>query len=552
MAKSSRTKNSILNLLSSLGGQLLITILRFVVRTVFIQTLGKSYLGINGYFADILNMLSLAELGFDTAINYKMYKPLAEHDDKRIRVLIKFYKLAYRAVGLVILSLGLLLIPLLPHLIKDYSHLVEIGINPPLIFVLFLLQTVFSYLFFAYRSAVMVANQKKYILDVADYIVTIAMNAAQIAILVLTKDFIIYTAAAIAFVVLKNFVNAMIAQKFYPQFFIPEPDRLSKEEVRDLFKDCGALFIYKINNTVLKATDNMVLGAFAGMVVVGLYSNYLLFYTTIKSYLRKLYSAVKASTGNLFATESVEAKYRFFEVMNFLTVILYGTAAIGIAVCANELITVWIGTDYLIAQPFSILVGIEILTSGLKQNLGQIRTVTGVFRQAWKRPILSAIINLVSSIILVQFIGIYGVILGTILADCLTNLAIDPKIIHKYSFEGYKPVSYYYIKNLKFLLVLAAVGAFDMWVCSWLLTGHGWFSVIIHIGIVALTVPSVFIFLYRKSYESKYLGSIIRRILGRTVRRKKPAQDAPESGEDRKDPVQAALESSEDREDPAE
>ena len=89
--KASRTKNSILNLLSSLGGQLLLTIFRFVVRTVFIYTLGKSYLGINGYFSDILNMLSLTELGFDTAINYKLYKPLADRDDKRVRVLMKFY-----------------------------------------------------------------------------------------------------------------------------------------------------------------------------------------------------------------------------------------------------------------------------------------------------------------------------------------------------------------------------------------------------------------------------------------------------------------------------
>ena len=522
MAKSnSRTKNSVLNLLSSIGGQLLVTVFKFVVRTVFIHTLGKSYLGINGYFSDILNMLSLTELGFDTAINFKLYKPLAEHDDKRVRVLLKFYKLAYRVVGLVILSLGLLLIPALPILIKDYDRLVEIGINAPLVFVLFLLQTVFSYLFFAYRTAVMKANQKKYILDVADYFVTIAANISQIAVLVLTRDFIIYTATAVFFTIVKNGVNAVIAQKYYPQFFIREEESLSKEEVRDLFKDCGALFIYKVNGTVLKATDNMVLGAFVGMAMVGLYSNYLLFYTTIKSFVRQLYTAVKASTGHLFATENVETQYRFFETMNFLTIILYGTAAVGVSVCANELITTWIGTDYLIAQPFSILIGIEILTNGLKQNLGQIRTVTGVFRQAWKRPILSAVINLVSSVIMVQFIGIYGVILGTIMADVLTNLSIDPKIIHKYSFNDYMPVSTYYKKNLLYILILFIAGAVDMWLCSTILTGHGWLSVMVHIIIVALTIPTVFVGLYWKTGECIYLRSVAKRILGKAFNRRR-------------------------------
>lgn len=512
--KASRTTNSIFNLMSSLGGQLLVTIFRFVVRTVFIQTLGKSYLGINGYFSDILYMLSLTELGFDTAINFKLYKPLADGDAKRVRVLMKFYKLAYRAVGIAILLIGLLLIPALPYLIKDYSRLATIGINAPLVFVLFLLQSVSSYLFFAYRSAILTANQKKYILDIAGYFITVATNITQILVLIFFKDFIIYTAVVILFNLLRNLLNAYITQRYYPQFFVREPDNLSKEEIWELFKDCGALFIYKINGIVLKATDNMVLGAFGGMEIVGLYSNYLLFFSVIKAYLRKLYSAVKASSGNLFATESIEKRYEFFQTMNFLTIVLYGTAAVGVAVCANELINIWIGADYLIAQPFSILIGIEVLTNGLKQNLGQIRTITGVFRQAWKRPIASAIINLVSSIVLFQFIGIYGVILGTILADTLTNLAVDPRVIHQYSFNNYKPVSVYFRKNGIYLLILLAVGAFDMWLCSWLAVGLGWFSVILHILIVGLSVPAVFIALYRKTPECQYVKSIITRLLG--------------------------------------
>ena len=88
--RESRTVNSIRNVTTSIGGQFLTSILRFAVRTVFIHTLGKPYLGINGLFSDILTMLSLTELGFDTAINFKLYKPLIEGDIKRIRILMKF------------------------------------------------------------------------------------------------------------------------------------------------------------------------------------------------------------------------------------------------------------------------------------------------------------------------------------------------------------------------------------------------------------------------------------------------------------------------------
>ena len=78
MAKNSRTKNSILNLLTGFGGEFLVIILKFVTRMVFIATLGKAYLGINGLFSDILQMLSLTELGFEAAAIEKLGTLFAE------------------------------------------------------------------------------------------------------------------------------------------------------------------------------------------------------------------------------------------------------------------------------------------------------------------------------------------------------------------------------------------------------------------------------------------------------------------------------------------
>ena len=519
MTKASRTRNAVINIMTSLGGQLLTTVLKFVTRTVFIHTLGKSYLGINGLFSDIMTMLSLTELGFDTAINFKLYKPLAERDDKRVRMLLKFYKLAYNVVGMVILLIGLCLIPALPFLIKEYDSLDALGINAPLIFVLYILQTVSSYLFFAYRSGIMKANQKKYILDIADYSISIVNNIVQILVLVYLKSFVLYTATLIGFNILKNLINAVIAQRYYPQFFRKESDSLSKEEVIDMLKDCGALFTYKVNNVVVKATDNTVISAFIGIMAVGLYSNYLLFYTTIKSFFDKIYSAVKASMGNLFATESMEKRYSFFQIMNFISILLFGTAGVGVSVCADELISVWVGGDYVIVQPFALLVGTEILFHGLKINLGQIRSVSGIFRQMWLRPILGIIINLGVSICLVHVCGIYGVIIGTIVADVLTNFMVDPVVIHKYSFQYYKPVSEYYKKNLIYFVILAVLCAADMWLCGVFFIGHGWFSVIVHAAIVAVTVPSAFIVLFWKSHECKYLVQLAKRILGKVFKR---------------------------------
>lgn len=517
MKNNSRTKNSILNLLTGFGGQLFTTVLSFVVRTVFIRTLGKEYLGINGLFSNILSMLSLTEFGLDTAINFKLYKPLAEHDECRIRVLMKFYRNAYRIVGAVILVLGLCLIPALPLLIKDYDSLEALGINAVLIFVLFLLQSVSSYLFFASRSAIIKADQKQHIVDISEWCVSIFKTVSSIVILLMFKNFVLYTASIIAFSILQNFVNAIIAKRLYRYAFTPTKDKLSKEELVDTFKDLSAVFVNKANNVVVKSTDNIVLSAFIGLAIVGLYSNYLLFYTTIRSILSRVYTAFKASAGNLFAIESTKTKYQFFENMNYLSALLFGTACVGVAVVADELITVWIGSEYVIPQPFALLVGIEILFVGLKLNLGQIRNVAGAFRQMWFRPILGIIINLGVSIVFVQFLGIYGVLIGTIAADVLANFLVDPSIIHKHVFENIKPVSTYYFRNFLYFLVLAVVGLLDWLFCQNVLVGYGWLSVIVHAVVCGASVPLSFLLVFRKRHETAYFLDKARSILRRKI-----------------------------------
>ncbi len=79
----SRTKNTILNLLSSYASALVVLVFRFVTRTVFINYLGAEYLGISGLFTNILSFLSLSELGIGTAIVFALFKPIEEKDEAK-------------------------------------------------------------------------------------------------------------------------------------------------------------------------------------------------------------------------------------------------------------------------------------------------------------------------------------------------------------------------------------------------------------------------------------------------------------------------------------
>lgn len=505
MKEFSRTKNSVLGMITGFAGQILIILINFVCRTVFIRYLGVEYLGINGLFSDILSMLSLAELGFDTAISFRLYKPIAEKDTNRVQAYLAFFKRAYIIIGSVVFLSGLVIIPFLKFFIADYDSLANLGINAAFVFILFLIQNASTYLFFAYRSIVLKVDQKKYILDLIGILTSIFSGIAKILVIIFLKSFIAYIICATLFLIIQNLINAIVATRLYPEYFAKHNNRITKEERIDLFKDCGALFVYKINGVVMKATDNLVLSAFIGLAIVGRYSNYTMIYLAIFGILRTIYLSVKASMGNLFVTENVQKKYFFFEVMNFLSIILYGTAAIGIACVSNEIIVMWIGPEYVLPQPFPIILGVELLLTGLKENLAQIRHVSGVFKQMWFRPVLGSIINIVFSILLVKRFGISGVVMGTILAAIFANLLVDPLVIHKFSFSKYKTASYYYKKNLLFVAMLGIIGLCVFILCKNIIFNNVFLSIITHIVICSITVPFALVLLFWRREECVYI-----------------------------------------------
>ena len=121
--KKSRTTNSFYNFITGIGGYAITTVADFIVRTVFIATLGK------GLFSNVLSMLSLAELGVGSAIVYKLYKPLSENDQQRVAILMKFYRRAYTIIGGTIALVGVCIIPLLPTLIKGYNTYANLQLN---------------------------------------------------------------------------------------------------------------------------------------------------------------------------------------------------------------------------------------------------------------------------------------------------------------------------------------------------------------------------------------------------------------------------------------
>lgn len=491
----------------------LLPLLNFITRSVFIRCLGENYLGIEGVFTNILSFLSLANLGFDSAIAYELYRPLENKDFPRVHALMELYRQVYRIIGCVVFVLGLCIIPLLPHFVKDYELFGQLGLNPVVVFLMYLLNNAASYWFFAYKTTLVHAAQKKYLLTIAGYAVSIVGALAQILALVLTHNFLIYLAVQILFVILRQLLNAVVCDRCFPFLKEKASETVSKTERKRIFKDCYAIFFHRVNGTVLNVSDTFVLTSMAGMWFVGRYSNYLAIKNAIYGVVSIISSSLQASIGSLFSVDRKDWTRLLYRATTYATSLLYGIAAIGFAVLANEFIAdIWIGDPFVVTTwdaggrtvitPVALLIGVELYCSGHANVTALFRSGSGLFYRLRYRPIYTILINLVVSVLTVPHLGMAGCVLGTIAALLTGEILIDCFFINREALDQ-SPIPYL-LRLLWQTALIAVSGALCFWLCGRIpLAGIPGFLVR---GVICVVVPSaVFLGCTFRTTEFRYL-----------------------------------------------
>lgn len=493
----SRTKNSIINSSVSIITQVLTVIINFIVKTVFIKVLGSEYLGLNGLFSNIITMLSLADLGIGIAIPYSLYKPLADKDEKKIRILMKYYSKIYNVIGVIVLSIGLALIPFLPLIIKDMPDIPNIS----LIYALFVIHSASSY-FFVYKKLLIDSDQKSYITSKIIFTFSTVLSIIQVIILLLTKNYILFLLSSIITVVLQNIYICYKADKMYPYIKIKEKDKLSKEEYKEIKRNISSLFIYKVGSVVSNGTDNIVISKIIGLVAVGIYSNYLLIINSITNILNQIFNAITSSIGNLVVTSNKERSKEVYENLSFANFVIYGFTSIGIFVLINPFIKIWIGEEYLLSPFVAFLLSFNLYIGGMNSVTTSFRNAYGLFYKAKYRPIFMCILNLVVSIILAFPLGIAGVVIGTIVSRIFTIVWLDPYVIYKYGFNE-SPKKYYF-KYIEYLLIYLLLSILLYFVFNLVPIANIFLFILVGI-LLTISVIGFIIIVYNKSSEYKYL-----------------------------------------------
>ncbi|SFL16095.1 Membrane protein involved in the export of O-antigen and teichoic acid [Paenibacillus sp. 1_12] len=500
-----RIKNSIVNISAGLANQVIITVLSFFSRTIFIHTLGIEYLGVNGLFTNILAMLTLAEAGIGSSIVYSLYKPIAENNREKIYALMRLYKKAYGIIALVVLVLGLGLLPFLHVFVKDTS--ID---NLHLIYIIFLMNTVMPY-FFQHKIAFLNVNQKGYIITGIYSVSSILSMLLKIGILHYTQNYIMYLIIDSIITITNSLIMVILVDRMYPYLKKKTSAVLDAAVKSDIVKNIKAILLQNIGTYLIFGTDNIIISSFINVAAVGLYSNYNMLIDICRTFINQVFNNIYHSVGNLVAQESQDKIYSVYKVYWFLNFWLYSFFSIFLYIITEPFINLWIGSSFIMSGSVLIVLMVVFYERGMRNAITTVKTTAGIFHEDRYAPLVQAVVNLGFSIWLVQYWGIVGVFLGTLISAVAVPIWTTPYLVYKKVFN--KPLSSYFMTYLFYAGVGLGTCTVTSLVCKLVVPDN--LSKLILTVLIVLIVPNIiYICIFRKTEEFKYLRKIAVRLIG--------------------------------------
>ena len=258
--------------------QLSMMLINLVTRSFFLQYFGVEILGINSTFTSILNTLSLAEMGFQTAIIFHLFEPLENKKYEKINEIMNIYRIVYNFIALFILIASICILPLLPNILNNVTVNFEIYF----FFLLQSLNTVFSYIC-SYKRTLLFADKKDYVCKIIDTFINLLFSILRIFSIFLFTDYTLYLLLFILQTILSNILVHSYCRRNY-SFLIKKSINL--QLFKKIFVSVKDVFAAKISNYVYSSTDNIIISSMVGATAVG----YLVNYTTIILQLKSLIS----------------------------------------------------------------------------------------------------------------------------------------------------------------------------------------------------------------------------------------------------------------------
>lgn len=449
-------RKGILNVSVSVGFKILTMVMVIIVKRFLIRACGNDVNGLNALYLSIIGFLSVAELGVGSAITFCMYKPIVEGDNGTVSALYHLFRRVYIAIGGVIFVCGLAMIPFLGYFARDYE---QVDVNFGLTFFLMLVSVIITYLF-SCKSSLINAYKNNYITTAISSGCLLLQYVLQIVVLILTGSFVWYLVCRIAAAMVQWIITDAAARKKYAPILSDKKQKLQPPAKRELLKNIKAMFMHRVGYILVNTVDSVVISAFVGVAALGTYSNYAMILTSLTEVIKLVFTSLTSVIGHLFVEADRNTTKKYSERFHLLNFVLGCVFFLGYYAVIDNLIVILFSADLVVSRSVSIVITLNGFVQFMRQSTIVFREATGTFYNDRWKPLLEGAVNIILSVMFVQWIGVAGVIAATIITNILICHVIEPYVLYKNAFSA-SPAKYYIKNYARILLFGAALAVFE-------------------------------------------------------------------------------------------
>lgn len=492
-----RTKNSLLNFLTSIVPFAVFVVLGFLKVHVWQDHLDSNIYALNQLFFQIFAYLSIAEAGIGALVQKEYFKLLINEDRETICKYYTVSKKMLRKVCYVIMAGGIFISFFLKFLAKG-NTLSQAYMQQ--VFLLFLIKSLVEYFMFAPRF-VLTADQKLYKINFQMYLYKIIETLMETLLIYLGYSYVLVLCCSIFLRIIMNLRLNRIVEKEYS--WLHTVHNVGSLKITGM----QHVFIYKIVSAIQENIGALLISTFVNPISVIIYTNYKYITKYINDFVYQIGASLTSSLGNLLYGEKRESGYITFEMINTLFYFIASFLTISLGYCINPFICIWVGSDKLLDMVSLGCLLFVFFHNIARRPLYILKDVFALYKELQLISIIEAVLTVGMSYFLVLKLGIKGILIAGVLSILLTSFLYLPIVLYKKIFKIFPwidlskylcsvilSISFLWI-SFEFLPQISSEGIF-----SWI------YSSCIYAIVVLVVLSIVFFILFRSFRQLCYKG----------------------------------------------
>lgn len=444
-----RTKKAFYNTFTGICYQLVAIICAFILPRLILSNFGSSYNGVVSSINQFLSWISVLSAGIGGVTRAALYKPLAENNVAKISSIMRATDLFMKKIAMIFAALLAVFAISFPFIVRDdfeylfvFSLVIVLGIS-----------TFSQYYFGITYQTLLEADQRQYVYTLVRIFTTLAGTLVAAALIIFGFEVrFVYLASSIIYACNPIFLNFYV-KRYYKIDLKAIPDNTTVKQRWDAFAQELAIMV---NSN----TDIIVLTIFCNVKIVSVYTVYNMIINGVKQLLQTFTTGVGAAFGNMIAqgknNDYLDNSLRIFEfvVVNVITV-FFSITAMTIVPFVNIYVRGITDINYS-RIGFGYLITLAAMFNCYRIPYQTIVYAAGKFKETRNGSIIEAVLNIVFSIILVNKIGLIGVVVGTLIAamfrTCQYAIYLSRYIIKRSTFV--------FIKNIFISLLICILSVY--------------------------------------------------------------------------------------------